>query len=338
MTDTNGGRVVTLTANPSLDRTLDLPGPLVAGGIIRLVGGTTEPGGKGVNVARAIAAAGRDVLSVLPAADGDPIVTALRSLGLELTTVSVPTPVRTNYTLVDPAGTTTKLNEPGAPLSDATRAALTGVLHEHATTARWVVLSGSLPPATPVDWYAQLVASLRDAGARVAVDTSEAPLLALLAAGPAAVPDLLKPNSEELAQLAGVPEEEILQNPDAARAAVDRLHERGVAEVLLTLGGDGALLSRSDGQVWSAQPPRIVVRSTVGAGDSSLAGYLLADLADAPPAERLRTAVAYGAASASLPGSAVPTPAQVDVAAVRVTAGVPAVPPVHVPAAGRDAR
>ena len=93
--------------------------------------------------------------------------------------------------------------------------------------------------------------------------------------------------------------------------------------------------------MWSARPPRITVRSTVGAGDCSLAGYLLADLAGAPPAERLRTAVAYGAASASLPGSAVPTPAQVDVAAVRVTAGRPA-PAARtapaVPAAGRDAR
>jgi 1-phosphofructokinase len=333
MISTRDGHVVTLTANPSLDRTLDLPGPLVAGGIIRLAGGGTEPGGKGVNVARAIAAAGGDVVSVLPAAASDPIVTALRALGLELATVPVQTPVRTNYTLVDPAGTTTKLNEPGAQLSEATRSALTGVLHGHAAAARWVVLSGSLPPSTPVDWYAELVASLRDTGARVAVDTSEAPLLALLGAGPAAAPDLLKPNSEELAQLAGVPEEEVLRDPEVTRAAVDRLHERGVAEVLLTLGGDGALLSRSDGQVWSAQPPRIVVRSTVGAGDCSLAGYLLADLAGAPPAERLRTAVAYGAASASLPGSAVPTPAQVDVAAVRVTAV-----PAHVPAAGRDAR
>jgi 1-phosphofructokinase len=333
MTDTHGARVVTLTANPSLDRTLELPGPLVAGGIVRLAGATTEPGGKGVNVARAIAAAGGDVVSVLPAAASDPIVTALRALGLELATVPVQTPVRTNYTLVDPQGTTTKLNEPGAVLSDATRAALTGVLHGHAAQARWVVLSGSLPPSTPADWYAQLVTSLRDTGVRVAVDTSEAPLLALLGAGPEAAPDLLKPNSEELAQLAGVTEDEILQDPDAARAAVRGLHERGVAEVLLTLGGDGALLSRADGEVWSAVPPRIAVRSTVGAGDCSLAGYLLADLAGAPPAERLRSAVAYGAASASLPGSAVPTPALIDIDAVRVTAV-----PAHVPAAGRDAR
>ena len=132
MTGSPGGRVVTLTANPSLDRTLDLPAPLVAGGIVRLSGAATEPGGKGVNVARAIAAAGGDVVSVLPAAASDPIVTALRALGLELATVPVQTPVRTNYTIVDPVGTTTKLNEPGALLTDATRAALTGVLHGHA--------------------------------------------------------------------------------------------------------------------------------------------------------------------------------------------------------------
>jgi 1-phosphofructokinase len=332
--------VVTLTANPSLDRTLDLPGPLVAGGIVRLAGAATEPGGKGVNVARAIAAAGGDVVSVLPAAAADPIVTALRALGLALATVPVQTPVRTNYTLVDPVGTTTKLNEPGAALDDATRDALTGVLHGHAGAARWVVLSGSLPPSAPLDWYAQLVTSLRDTGVRVAVDTSEAPLLALMAAGPEAAPHLLKPNAEELAQLAGVSEEDVLHDPAATLAAVRTLHDRGIDEVLLTLGGDGALLSRADGEVWSARPPQIVVRSTVGAGDCSLAGYLLADLAGAPPAERLRTAVAYGAASASLPGSAVPTPAQVDVAAVRVIAGAPGASPAptHVPAAGRDVR
>jgi 1-phosphofructokinase len=336
----SASRVVTLTANPSLDRTLDLPAPLAAGGIVRLAGTSTEPGGKGVNVARALAAAGGDVVSVLPAAASDPIVTALRALGLELATVPVQTPVRTNYTLVDPAGTTTKLNEPGAALTEATRTALSGILHGHAAAAQWVVLSGSLPPGTPVDWYADLVRTLRDTGARIAVDTSEAPLLALLSAGRDAVPHLLKPNAEELAQLAGTSEAALLADPAAMLAAVQRLHGRGVADVLLTLGGDGALLSTADGDVWSALPPAITVRSTVGAGDCSLAGYLLAALAGAPPAERLRSAVAYGAASASLPGSAVPTPAQVDGSAVRVTAGLPgtstAPRSTTVPAAGRD--
>ena len=333
-------RVVTLTANPSLDRTLELPGPLVEGGIVRLTAAGTEPGGKGVNVARAIAAAGGDVVSVLPAATTDPLVTALHEIGLELATVPVRTPVRTNYTLVSPDGTTTKLNEPGAALDEPTRAALGEALHVRAEGARWVVLSGSLPAGTPVGWYAELVASLRDTGVRVAVDTSEAPLLALMAAGPDSAPDLLKPNSEELAQLAGMSEEEVLGDPAATMAAVGTLHDRGVGQVLLTLGGDGAVLSTADGDVFSARPPRITVRSTVGAGDSSLAGYLLADLAGAPPAERLRTAVAYGAAAASLPGSALPTPGDVDVAGVTITAGVPgsSFPTAPVPAAGRDVR
>jgi 1-phosphofructokinase len=352
VTKSPAGRVVTLTANPSLDRTLALPAPLEPGGVVRLGPSSTEPGGKGVNVARAVAAAGGDVVCVLPAADDDPIVHALHALGLDPATVPVDAAVRTNYTLTEPDGTTTKLNEPGTPLDDATRAALADRLHRHAEGARWVVLSGSLPPGTPVDWYATLVTALRGTGARIAVDTSEAPLLALLAAGPAAAPDLLKPNSEELAQLAGVSEDELLADPAAILAAVGALHARGVAEVLLTLGADGALLSTADGGLWSARPPRIVVRSTVGAGDCSLAGYLLAELAGGSPADRLRSAVAYGAASASLPGSAVPTPAQVDGTAVEVTAGLPdrteprsteppsTEPPstVSVPAAGRDAR
>jgi 1-phosphofructokinase len=335
-----GGRVVTLTANPSLDRTLDLPGPLDRGTVTRLGVSHTEPGGKGVNVSRAIAAAGANVVSVLPAADGDPIVRALQLLGLPLASVPIGAPVRTNYTLTEPDGTTTKLNEPGARLDATTLAALEAAVHEHAIGARWVVLSGSLPPGAPLDWYATLVRSLRSTGARIAVDTSEAPLLALLAAGPAAAPDLLKPNTEELAQLADLPEEAVANDPNVALAAVASLHDRGVAEVLLTLGGEGAMLSTADGGLWSARPPRITVRSTVGAGDSSLAGYVLADLAGLDPAGRLRTAVAYGAASASLPGSAVPTPAQADPTAVTVVPGLPAhpAPAEAVPAAGADAR
>jgi len=342
------GRVVTLTANPSLDRTLSLPGPLRRGEVARLGESSTEPGGKGVNVARALAAAGADVVCVFPAASGDPFVGLAHALGLRLATVPAHGPVRTNYTLTEPDGTTTKLNEPGTALDEATRDALARVLHERAVGAAWVALSGSLPAGTPDGWYADLVRSLRDTGARVAVDTSEERLVALLAAGSDAAPDLLKPNLEELAQITGVDEAALADDPGAVLEAVGALHDRGVREVLLTLGADGALLSTAEG-VWTAQPPAITVRSTVGAGDSSLAGYLLADLAGAPADLRLRSAVAYGAASASLPGSAVPTPAQVDGPAVRVTAGLPGTPPTAaprggsrsndtVPAAGRDVR
>ena len=342
MNRSSRGRVVTLTANPSLDRTLSLPGRLDRGSVVRLAPSATEPGGKGVNVARALKAAGCDVVCVQPAADDDPILGLLRARGLSVATVPVAAPVRTNYTLAEPDGTTTKLNEPGVPLDEATRAALTAELCRQAADAAWVVLSGSLPAGTPHDWYATLITDLRCTGARIAVDTSEGPLQSLLAAGEAAAPDLLKPNGEELAQLTGETEADILADRTRAAAALANLHRCGVGEVLLTLGAHGAVLSTAEGS-WEASPPAVTVRSTVGAGDCTLAGYLLADLAGTAPAERLRMAIAYGAAAVSLPGSAVPTPAQVDGTSVRVTAGSPGSTASQntttpVPAAGRDAR
>ena len=202
-----------------------------------------------------------------------------------------------------------------------------------------MVLSGSLPPGAPAAGTPTLVRSLRDTGARIAVDTSEAPLLALLAAGPDAAPDLLKPNTEELAQLAGVPEETVPADPDAALAAVPSLHERGVAEVLLTLGGDGALLSTADGGLWSATPPRRSPSAAPSAPATAASPATCSPTWPArSPAERLRTAVAYGSASAALPGSAVPTPDQADAAAVRVTAWPARAPRCTAPAEATPSR
>ena len=107
----------------------------------RLAPSTTEPGGKGVNVARAVAAAGVDVLAVLPAAADDPFVRALTAIGLPPAVVPVPSPVRTNYTLTEPDGTTTKLNEPGAALDDDVRTALGSLL----TTATFLQSSSAKP-------------------------------------------------------------------------------------------------------------------------------------------------------------------------------------------------
>ena len=300
---------------------------------MRLAGAATEPGGKGVNVARAVAAAGASVVTVLPAAGHDPIVHALEEIGLPLATVPVATPVRTNYTLADPDGTTTKLNEPGAALDGPTRQALAAVLLEHAAAARWVALSGSLPPGTPVDWYAELVAVLRSTGARIAVDTSGAPLRALLDAGTGAAPWSADSSP------AGLQVSAASRPGDAAAAGPEEAAEEGGHEQERPRRH-----ARGDGH--AAAGRRIAVRSTVGAGDCSLAGYLLADLAGDAPAERLRSAVAYGAASAALPGSAVPSPADLDRPGVRITAGfpgptalsTPAPPGTTVPAAGRDAR
>lgn len=187
-----------------------------------------------------------------------------------------------------------------------------------------MVLSGSLPPGVPDDWYADVAARLAALPCRVAVDTSERPLTALAEAFATAAPDLIKPNSEELAWLTGRSAQELEDaaaqgDPLPVVAAARQLVDRGAGTVLVTLGGAGAVLVDRDG-TWAATAPSIVPRSTVGAGDASLAGYLAATIAGAAPEQRLQTAVAYGSAAASLPGSALPSPDQIDVKAVRVQA------------------
>lgn len=316
--------IVTVTLNPSLDRTLSLDEPLTRGAVHRLIPVSTEPGGKGVNVSRALTQNGVDTVALLPAADHDPILAELRSRGVPFHNIDIPGTVRSNLTITENDGTTTKLNEPGAHLDDAALAALTAVVRDHAARATWVVLSGSLPPGVPDGWYADIVAQLAALPCRVAVDTSERPLTALADGFATAAPDLIKPNSEELAWLTGRSAHELEEaaahgDPLPVIAAAQQLVTRGAHTVLVTLGGAGAVLVDHDG-VWAATAPSIVPRSTVGAGDASLAGYLAATIAGAPPAQRLQTAVAYGSAAASLPGSALPNPEQIDVKTVRVQA------------------
>ncbi|WP_194826322.1 1-phosphofructokinase family hexose kinase [Nocardia sp. XZ_19_231] len=331
--------IVTLTANPSVDRTVTLTESLRRGQVHRAASVTSHPGGKGVNVARVMSDSGAAVLAVLPGSDDDPVVHGLRTAGIEFRTVPVAGGPRVNLTIAETDGTTTKINEPGHPLKARDLAELTALLVESAAEAEWIVLSGSLPPGVPVGWYAQLVATLstpvsssRTRRTRVAVDTSDAPLLALFDESAGAAPDLIKPNSEELAQLTGLDPVD-LDNPTAAADAASTLIDRGVGAVLATLGAAGAVLVTADG-AWFAAAPPIVPRSTVGAGDSALAGYLLADLAGASPADRLRTSVAYGSAATALPGTELPGPADVILEAVtahRLTAseqdGIPPRPP-----------
>ncbi|MCB0934694.1 MAG: 1-phosphofructokinase [Mycobacterium sp.] len=314
--------IVTVTPNPSIDRTVTLPARLVRGAVHRVQSVSTEPGGKGVNVARALTLAGLDTLAILPAGGRDPILSALQSCGVPFYAVPVDGAVRTNLTITESDGTTTKINEPGAVIDEAALAALTAAILDRAESARWVVLSGSLPPGMPDSWYADVVARLQSFDCKVAVDTSDAPLAALAAEFGRAAPDLIKPNAEELAGLAGVAAEHLEAalaqgDPDPVVAAARQLIDRGAHTVLATLGPAGAVLVDETGS-WLATPPPIKPRSTVGAGDSSLAGYVRADVAGAQPPQRLQMAVAYGSGAAALPGSALPSPAQIDLDDVAV--------------------
>jgi 1-phosphofructokinase len=311
--------ILTLTPNPSIDRTVALDGELVRGQVHRVASVTSQAGGKGVNISRAAVSADIPSIAVVPAAKDDPFVLELLGAGIDCRPVTPAGDVRVNLTVTEPDGTTTKLNSPGAGVLPLHLELMAQAVLVRASGADWTVLAGSLPVGAPAGFYADLVRRLREVGGRVAVDTSEAPLQALVDALPEAAPDLMKPNGEELASFTGGDADELEADPAATAAAARQLIDRGVGAVLATLGGNGAVLVTSEG-AWHATPPPTTVVSTVGAGDSSLFGYLLGDIRGLPAPDRLALAVAYGSAAAGLPGTTIPQPSHLRTELVGVTA------------------
>ncbi|MET8831537.1 1-phosphofructokinase [Streptomyces sp. NPDC004610] len=305
--------ILTVTPNPSLDRTYEVPA-LERGAVIRASGERMDPGGKGVNVSRAVAAAGRRTVAVLPlgGAPGALVAELLAAQGIEVAPVPVAGATRSNIALAESDGVLTKINAPGPELSPAEQGALLGTVRERSAGAGWIACCGSLPRGLAPSWYAEVVARAHDGGARIALDTSGPALLEALRARP----DVVKPNAGELSAAVGRP---LATVGDALKAA-EELRAMGARAVLASLGADGQVLVADEG-AWFATAPVTAVRSNVGAGDSSLAGFLIAG-GTGPAA--LASAVAHGAAAVQLPGSVMPTPADLDPAAVTVTADVPA--------------
>lgn len=302
--------IVSLTLNPSLDRTLELP-QLRRGAVLRTAAPIVEPGGKGVNVVRALAAHGAPALAVLPVAgpEGEEIARLLAETEVPVRLVPVAGRTRTNTAVVEHDGTVTKLNEPGTELAAADLEAVVAVLLGALRSGDWVVLSGSLPPAVDPTDLAAIARRAAAAGARIAVDSSDDALEAAIAAGP----QLVKPNREELAQLDGAP----LGTLRDVIAAAERIRSSGAERVLVSLGVDGAVLvGPQEPIVGASVVPR--VRSAVGAGDCLLAGFLAAASRGADDADALLAGLAWGAAAAATPASGVPTPEATASADVRL--------------------
>ncbi|WP_297008143.1 1-phosphofructokinase family hexose kinase [uncultured Corynebacterium sp.] len=307
--------IITVTPNPSIDRTRILADPLGVGAVNRTVSGTDQAGGKGVNVATVLHSAGETVISVVPAPDTGHFAELVATSQVPTRFVPGSAPARTNLTLVDADGVTTKINEPGNPGNPGALRTVLGRLYDR---AGWLVLAGSLPPGYPDNWYATVVADAHAHGLEVAVDTSGTPLTALFlatASTPAATPDLIKPNTFELAEMLGLSPDDAAGMEDAAgrgdlTAVADgaaALVDRGFPAVLVSLGAAGALLADGGGS-WFCPCPAVEAVSTVGAGDSTLAGYLLGAVRGLDPAGRLALAVAHGTAAVALPGTTLPIP------------------------------
>ena len=277
--------VATVTLNPAIDRTITVSG-LARGAVNRAEHAGDRAGGKGVNVAAALAEQGHRVAALgFLGRDNDTIFAAhFAAFGIEDRCRRLPGATRTGIKIVDPArGETTDLNFPGlAPAPEELEALLRQL---DALDARWCVLAGSLPPGVPVDFYAQAIRRLRARGVRVALDTSGAALVAAIEAGP----DLIKPNAHELEALVG----RALPDEAAVIAAAEMLvAAKGVGLVAVSRGADGAVFVTAE-ELVAARPPAVEVRSTVGAGDAMVAGLVAARLRGLSPVETARLATAY---------------------------------------------
>jgi 1-phosphofructokinase len=306
--------IITLTLNPSVDRTVDVQ-TLARGEVMRALRVRVDAGGKGINVSRALAAHGLATRAVITCggAEGEHLLVLLRGAGIDVVPVPIVGSIRSNITVVEPDGTTTKFNEPGAPLTadeqSAVFSAVKRTLAPEETAfgpPTWLVASGSLPPGAPVTFYADLIREVAGSGVRVVVDTSGPAFEAVLAAGPT----LVKPNREELAAATG----RRLSTIDDVVEAACLLRDRGARAILASLGADGAVLVDDDGAI-HGQTPAVPQLSSVGAGDAMLAGFLAGG---GKGANALIEALAWGAAAVLQPGSGMPSPRDIDREAVRL--------------------
>ncbi|NMB45769.1 MAG: 1-phosphofructokinase [Firmicutes bacterium] len=297
--------IATVTLNPCIDRTLELD-HLVVGGLNRVKNKLEQPSGKGINVSRALSRWGQptEALTMVGGNSGHWLVKRLEELDISVDWVEVQDDTRTNlkvWAVLDKC--VTEINEPGPMVTEEELQELQAKVSSKASEWDWVVISGSVPPGTPQDFYAGLIETAKSKGARVALDASGIGLRAGLEAGP----DLIKPNETEAAQVLGWE----LRDEAGAVAAVGELAQRGIDYVLLTLGKAGGFLGHK-GQIWQGIPPEVVAQTTVGCGDSTLAGMVWALREGKDLAEAMCWAMAAGAAAATTRGTEPPEWATVE--------------------------
>ena len=273
-------RILTLTLNPALDLTVRLA-RLESGEVNRSETLLTHAAGKGVNVAQVLADLGHELTVGGFLGEGNPqaFEALIAQRGFTDAFIRVPGETRSNIKIAEQDGRVTDINAPGPQVTEQAQNALLEKLAQIAPDFDAVVVAGSLPRGVSPQWFQALLEQLKRCGLKVALDTSGEALRAGLKAGPW----LVKPNTEELADALG-------NAPDA----ISQLHQQGVEHVVVSDGAAGVSWY-SPGASLHATPPKVVVASTVGAGDSLLAGMLHGLLTGDTPEQTLRRATAIAA-------------------------------------------
>ncbi|MDB6051384.1 MAG: lacC [Pseudomonas sp.] len=295
-------KILTLTLNPALDLTVQM-GPLQVGQVNRSNAMLSHAAGKGLNVAQVLADLGHELTvgGFLGIDNQQPFETLFAHRQFVDEFVRVPGETRSNIKLAESSGRITDLNGPGPYVSEGAQQALLARLEIIAPGFDAVVVAGSLPRGVSPEWLQALLLRLKALGLKVALDTSGMALRAALSASPW----LIKPNTEELAEALDAP----IISIEAQAEVAARLRAQGIEHVVISQGSEGVHWF-SVGVALQALPPKVTVASTVGAGDSLLAGMVHGLLCGHSAQQTLRTATAIAAMAVTQIGFGISDAAQ----------------------------
>jgi 1-phosphofructokinase/tagatose 6-phosphate kinase len=285
--------IITVTLNSALDKTLEVPN-FTPGRRHRTVDQTTMPGGKGVNIARALKRLGQPVIATgfAGGATGTRIVEALNDEAILNSFVRIREESRTNTAVLDPTtGMHTEINERGPSVSAMELELFRDKLQYLAKGASMCVFAGSLPRGLDADVYAGLIREVRKLGVLTIVDTDGDPLRLAVRAEP----DVVSPNELEAEELVG---HEFNDSDDRAQAVVE-MTRLGAGEAIMTVfdGCYAQILEDGSPTLYRVRIEEQEARSSIGSGDAFLAGYVAARYSGRSPVECLRYGVACGAES-----------------------------------------
>ena len=291
--------IYTVTLNPAIDKTVVIEA-FNAGSVNRVKSVREDPGGKGLNVSKCLQNLGAEsVAAMILAGDtGRKLEAMVDRLQIPVLAVWAEGESRTNLKIIDPVKKeNTDINEPGPVVSAGLLEELKQAVGSRVQPGDLVILSGSLPAGVDRSLYGDWTTYFRGIGACVYLDADGEPMQK----GIAAAPYMIKPNNEELAALLGkscLTMEEML-------AEGRRLLGTGIREIVISLGGDGALFVSEDG-CYHAEGLSVTVKSTVGAGDSVVAAAAYGQVKNLSREERIRLCTAIGAASVMQSGTQPP--------------------------------
>lgn len=287
--------IFTLTPNPSIDHSLTIP-QIRFNSVLRSQKVRLDLGGKGFNISRSLMQFGTDSIAIawVGGGTGKMLADGLQSLGIQTDFVWVEHDTRTNTRIDEEQGDWyIKVNEPGPPITESDIEQLFQKVEGYAKKDDIWVLSGSLPPDVPDEFYADLIKLIKSRGVKVYLDTNGPALRYGCQAGPY----LVKPNAKEAESIVGF---DVQDREDAKRAALPFLR-MGIDYLAITMGAEG-LLFATQREMIHAKPPKIKVKNESGAGDSLLAGLIYAQIREWEPVEVARWAVATGAAASETEG------------------------------------